>query len=153
MANTNSLYNNEAIASTALAYCFNELKVVEYSKVFLILPFVLHEPTARRLRGQTNKRSLEEFIVKAPECFITFNARYQDFLTLTINSIIILYEANVISIKNDLIYFNNQANYSPFESRSSSNRAENIQKALDSLCLLFGTESTSSFYLKLKVQL
>lgn len=153
MANTNSLYNNEAIASTALAYCFNELNVIEYSKAFLILPFVLHEPTARRLRGQTNKRSLEEFIVKAPECFITFNARYQDNLVLTVNSIIILYEANVISIKNDIIYFNSQADYSPFKSRSSSKRAEDIQKALDSLCVLFAAESTASFYLKLKVQL
>lgn len=153
MGNASSLYNNEAIASTALAYCFNELKTVEYSKAFLILPFILHEPTARRLRGQTNKRSLEEFIVKAPECFITFNARYQDFLILTINSITILYEANVISIKNDAIYFNHLANYSPFKSRSNSKRAEDIQKALDSLCILFKTEPTSSFYLKLKVQL
>lgn len=153
MANTNSIYNNEAIATTALAYCINKVKVIEYTKVFLILPFVLHEPTARKLRGQTNKRSLEEFIIKAPECFISFNTRYQDFLVLTMNALIILYESNVITINNGLIYFNHSSKYSIEQSLEKSKRAKEIQTALESLNTLLSNETTSSFYLKLKVQL
>jgi hypothetical protein len=119
----------------------------------LILPFVFHEPTVRKLKGRSYKRSLEEFIVKNPECIINFNMRFQDFLPITINSISILNDINVIRIVNDSLHFNYENDFSPELSSSIGSRAKNIFKAIDVLNELMKDQDSSSFYLKLKIEL
>ena len=75
--NIGSIYNNEAIASLALGLCIRNLKVISIPKTMLILAFLLHEPTAKKLRSISLKRSLEEFVLKNPEVVMGFNWIYQ----------------------------------------------------------------------------
>ncbi|MCT4588906.1 MAG: DUF6521 family protein [Carboxylicivirga sp.] len=147
------LYNNEGLASVAIGYFMKLQGITTLTKALLILPFVFHEPTVRKLKGRSYKRSLEEFIVKNPECIINFNMRFQDFLPITINSISILNDINVIRIVNDSLHFNYENDFSPELSSSIGSRAKNIFKAIDVLNELMKDQDSSSFYLKLKIEL
>jgi hypothetical protein len=149
----NSFYNNEAIASIALGYFIKIHKVSEISKLFLVLPFVLHEPSLRKLKGNSYKRSLEEFIVKNSECIINFNTRYIDCLTLTINALTILQQAQIIHLKDNNVYYNNQSQFLPGKAIQHSKRAYNICKAINELDVLLKQDTASAFYSKLKIEL
>lgn len=153
MQQTGYIYNNEALASVVLGYFLKRYGTISIPKLVLVLPFVLHSPTVRRLRSNSNKRSLEEFILKNSECLINFNSRYFDFLPLSINSITILKEMEVISIHGDRINYNQYSSFSPERSNKIGSRSQNIFPALDVLIELMKGQDVNSFYLKLKVVL
>lgn len=145
--------NNEAIACIALGYLFKGYSTITAAKALLVLPFILHYPTVRKLRNGSLKRSLEEFIVKNPECFISFNARFIDYLPLSINAITILSEMNIITIQRDEIVYNYTSDFSPEYSRSIGKRATDFVTAIDVLVDLFKGQNENSLYLKLKIEL
>lgn len=153
MSKSAYLYNNEGLASVAIGYFMKLHGVTTLSKAMLILPFVLHEPTVKKLKGRSFKRSLEEFILKNPECIINFNTRFQDFLPITINAISILNDINVTQIVNDSLYYKRATNFSPELASNIGLRAKNIFKAIDVLDELMRDQDSSSFYLKLKIEL
>jgi len=148
------IYNNEALATIALGYMFKIHGPMSAAKAILILPFVLHPPTVRKLRGNSNKRSLEEFILKNPECFFSFNSRFVDQLSISINAITILQEIKAINILRDNISSNYSSRFEPEYYRAKiGKRASNFLFALDNLSDLFRGQSENSLYLKLKIQL
>ncbi|QZE14953.1 hypothetical protein K4L44_03755 [Halosquirtibacter laminarini] len=129
------------------------IQVTSIAKALIVLPLVLHEPTMKKLKGRSFKRSIEEFIIKHPECLITFNKRYEDFLPISVNSITILNAINVTRIEKEALLYNIGANFSPENSIKIGKRAKNIFQAIDSLNELIKDEETHSLYLKLKIQL
>ncbi|RAW01959.1 hypothetical protein DQQ10_05210 [Pseudochryseolinea flava] len=94
------------MATVAIGHFLSLQHQMEFSKLLFVLPFVLHEPTVKRLKGQSYKRSLEEFIIKNIDCVLNFNSRFQDYLPLTLNSVTILREIGLLTIKGDVIAFN-----------------------------------------------
>jgi len=153
MKQSGYLYNNEAIASIAIGYFLKKHGATSIAKSLLILPFILHEPTLKKLRGSSFKRSLEEFILKHPECLNNFNNRYLDFLPLSINSITLLYEIGVIKIERDKIIYNYSVSFAPEKSNTIGLRAAKMFSAIDVLHELMQNQDTNSFYLKLKIVL
>ena len=151
MQQTGYIYNNEALASVALGYFLKRYGTISIAKLMLVLPFVLHNPTVRNLRSKSNKRSLEEFIIKHPECLINFNTRYFDFLPVSINTITILSEMGVLIIKSDKICYNQYSSFAPENSNKIGDRAKNMFPAIDVLVDLMHGQDVNSFYLKLKV--
>ncbi|MEJ6980619.1 three component ABC system middle component [Pedobacter sp. P351] len=145
--------NNEALACVALGYLLKGFSSITSAKALLVLPFILHYPTVRKLRSSSLKRSLEEFIVKNPECFISFNARFVDYLPLSINAITILSEMNIITIRRDEIVYNYTSDFSPEYSRTIGKRATDFLPAIEVLAYLFKGQNENSLYLKLKIEL
>lgn len=153
MNNTNFSFNNDAIATIAIGYCIMTLGKIDLAKLPFVLPFILHDPCLRKLKNTSNKRSLEEFIVKNPEVLMGFNSRYFNFLPLLINSITLLTEAKIIRVEKDVIFFNRQSYFDPTDNVLIGKRAKNFFKGIDHLNQIMQSESTASFYLKLKITL
>ena len=147
------LYNNEALASIALGYFLKKQGIISIAKVLLVLPFVLHEPTVKKLKCQSFKRSLEEFILKHPECLLNFNGRFLDFLPLAINALTLLNAMKVIRIKRDMICFNYDSSFFHEYPKNIGARANNMFPAIDVLYELMQDQNINSFYLKLKIEL
>ncbi|MET3606885.1 hypothetical protein ABIC74_000727 [Mucilaginibacter rubeus] len=151
--NAFTMTNNEALASIAIGYMTKKYGVISAAKSMLILPFILHPQTVRKLRGSSLKRSLEEFIVKNPECFTSFNARFLDYLPTSVNTVTILREMNIVQIHRDQIKFNYQSNFSPEYTRVVGKRAIDFFSAIDALVEIFRGQNENSLYLKLKIEL
>jgi len=151
--NIGSIYNNEAIASLALGLFIRNLKVISIPKTMLILAFLLHEPTAKKLRSISLKRSLEEFVLKNPEVVMGFNSRFIDFLSLSVNSLTILQDANVITMDREFIYFNNQSYFYPEDYKDVGNRSSNMFRSVEALCAILSESDVNTFYLNLKIEL
>jgi len=152
MNNTNYSYNNEAIATVALGYFMSVKSEVELAKILFVLPFILHEPCLRKLKNSSNKRSLEEFIIKNPETMMGFNTRYFNYLPLSINSITILSETKIIEVVNDVLSFNGSSTFNPLNNPIGK-RAKELFKGIDQLQDIMSSETSASFYLKLKITL
>ncbi|WP_286897451.1 MULTISPECIES: three component ABC system middle component [Sphingobacterium] len=149
-----SIINNEALATVALGYFFKITGSLSAAKAILVLPFIFHPPTVRKLRNQSQKRSLEEFILKNPECFFSFNARFIDQLTISINAITILEKMKVITILRDEISFNDNSKFQPENfQRKIGKRASNLLTAIEQLSELMKGQNENSLYLKLKIEL
>ncbi len=151
MKQSGYLYNNEALASVAIGYFLKKHNMISVAKILFVLPFVLHAPTVKKLRSRSYKRSLEEFILKNPECLINFNRRFFDFMPLTINAISILKEIGVLKIKGSKIFYNHHSLYSPEKSNRIGKRADNMFLAIDVLNDIMNEQDVNSFYLKLKI--
>ena len=148
-----SINNNEALATVAIGYLLKLSGTMTAAKAMLILPFIFHPPTVRKLRGNSLKRSLEELIVKNPECFISFNARFVDYLPLSVNAVTILQETNLVTVLRDQITFNYATDFSPEYTRKIGKRAGDFLPAIEALSDIFKEQSENSLYLKLKIEL
>lgn len=152
--NPTSINNNEALASIAIGYLIKLHGQISISKALLTLPFILHPQTVKKLRSSSYKRSIEEFILKNPECIFGFNARFEDQLTISINAITILSEMDIISIYQDELRYNEKANFEPeYNEHKIGKRAFNFLNAITTLSDLLKNQSDNSLYLKLKVEL
>ena len=147
------IYNNEAISTIALGYFMSRVKVISIPKFMLVLPFVLHEQTLRQLNNNSINRSLEELIIKKPLLLSNFNSRFKDFLPLSINSVTILNELQVIKLDRKYIYYNEDSNFRTRELKDIGNRIQKIIKGIDSLIEIITNIDNNSLYLTLKVEL
>lgn len=147
------IYNNEAISTIALGYFMSKVKVISIPKFMLILPFILHEQTLKQLNNNSINRSIEELITKKPLLLSNFNSRFKDFLPLSVNSITILNELQIVKIDRKYIYFNEESNFDPSESKDIGNRIKKIMKGLDRLIGIITSADNNSLYLTLKIEL
>ena len=150
---TGYLYNNEAIATVAIGQFMKLHRTIDVAKIMLVLPFILHDSSVRALRSNSNKRSLEEYIVQNPNSIVGFNNRYLDLIPISINAITILKESNIIRIQNGMLSYNNSTIFNPESIVKIGTRAKYLFPAIESLSELMKTADTNSFYLKLKIQL
>lgn len=153
MNKNNFNYNNEAIATMALGYFLHLKQEIELSKILFVLPFILHEPCLKKLKGTSIIRSLEEFIIKSPETLMGFNSRYFNYLPLAINGITILKEAEIIYAIEDVLYFNNNTEFDPINNFTIGSRAKQLLRGIEALIPIINSDSAASFYLKLKITL
>jgi hypothetical protein len=147
-----STYNNEALASVCLGYYSSLVTEVSIAKVMIVLPFILHEQTARRLRGNSNKRSLDEFIIGNTDCLINFNKRFIDFLPVSVNAVIMLGEMDIVIISSKTIIFNrDKTKFNPHQAMNLGKRARTLLSSIESLEPILSYEKDWSAYLKLKI--
>lgn len=149
-----SIYNNEAIATLAIGHFLKQLTRIQHTKLLFVLPFVLHDPTAKRLRGKAYHRSLEEFLIKNTDCVINFSERFEEFLPLTINAVTILNEMNVVRIeKEHLVYNANNLAFNPEGETTIGKRVNDVMKSVEGITEIFKEEDVASFYLKMRITL
>jgi hypothetical protein len=149
-----STYNNEALASICLGYYTSLVGELSFPKAMIILPFVLHEQTARRLRGNSSKRSLDEFIIGNTDCLINFNKRYIDFLPISLNACTMLNEMGIVSVSSRGVVFNrSKTRFDPYTAIQLGKRANVLLRSIDGLVPILFHEEDWSAYLKLKIVL
>ncbi|MFJ9203248.1 three component ABC system middle component [Bacillus velezensis] len=147
-----SVYNNELIGLISIISVLKHHKKMSLGKVLLILPFFSHGDTLNLLKSKRVKiRSLEEFIVKYPSGFSSFNDRYYSLLTTSINSIILLKRMQLIIITKGQISVKEDFNFE-LENKSLGNRAKDIVQASQKLSEIL-MESTFNLYLQLRVKI
>lgn len=147
------IYNNEAISAIALGYFMSRVRVITIPKFMLVLPFILHEQTLKQLNNNSINRSLEELVTKKPLLLANFNSRFKDFLPLSVNSITILNELQIIKMDRQYIYFNEESNFNPYSSKDIGNRIKKIMKGLDRLIGIITSADSNTLYLTLKIEL
>jgi hypothetical protein len=146
------IYNNEALASICLGHYLFFSREVSYAKAMLILPFVFHEQTAQRLRGNSKKRSLDEYILSNTDTLINFNKRYIDFLPIGVNAIMMLGEMQIIKVSSKNIFFNSgETEFNPQLFNRIGNRAKLLLTSVEGLMPILRHEEDWSAYLKLKI--
>lgn len=147
-----SIYNNELIGLISIISVLKHHKEMSLGKVLLILPFFSHGNTLNLLKSKRVKiRSLEEFIVKYPSSFSSFNDRYYSLLTTSINSIILLKRMQLIIITKGQVSVKEDFNFE-LENKSLGNRAKDIVQASQNLSEIL-MESTHNLYLQLRVKI
>ncbi|GAO42323.1 three component ABC system middle component [Flavihumibacter petaseus] len=144
------IYNNEALASVVLIEYISKKETIELGNTLLVLPFLLHDPTLKKLSGKALLRSVEEIHASFPELLIGFNQRYKEFLPLSVNAMGILMESHMVKLEGGVIAYKSHA-FIP--AKQGGDRYAKILTAIDKLIGMFGDDSSSSLYYKLGVQL
>lgn len=147
-----STYNNEALASVCLGYYSMLSSDISHSKAMIILPFIFHEQTAKRLRGTSNKRSLDEFILGNTDCLINFNKRFIDFLPISVNAVIMLNEMSIVKLSSRNISFNTgETRFNPHAASNIGKRTRALLTSIENLVPILSPEEDWFAYLKLKI--
>lgn len=147
-----SLFNNELISAVSIYSVLNYLESISISKALLIFPFVSHKETLDFLKNKRTKiRSLEEFIIKRPHFFSNFNERYYSFLTLSINSLILLSELTFIFIDDSKLFLNSNIKIN-ISKNEFGDRTFDVFKAAPKLARILN-DKDENLYLQLRVEL
>ncbi|WP_142350408.1 three component ABC system middle component [Bacillus sp. AFS029533] len=150
--NTRNLYNNELIGAIAIASVLKYLNNASFSKCALILPIVTHKQSLNFLKQKNSViRSMEEFVMKKPACFVNFDDRYISLLIISLNAITLLREIGVIGIKDEIIYYIYDNKFQ-FSNKDLGKRTEDIIKSAEKLATILD-EDIANLYLQLRVKL
>ncbi|MGG3508024.1 three component ABC system middle component [Paenibacillus lautus] len=152
MMTPKNLYNNEMIGAIAIYSVLFHLQTISVAKSMLIFPFISHQGTLDFLKNnKTTLRSLEEFIIKKPDFFSNYNDRFFSLLTLSVNSLILLKEIELIKIENSEISIDLEKKLD-INKESFGLRAFNISMAGKKLSEIL-KDNDKNLYLQLKVKL
>jgi len=143
------LYNNLGICSLSIAFTLQRVGRLSLSQALLIMPIVAHEELLQYMaRKSTNFNSIEQIIVRKPECFLNFNARFYDGLTVSLNAIQFLSEIDFIKLDGrDIISI-----YSFSYEKSMGKRANKIFTASSHIAEFVGS-NTLNLYTNLRIEL
>lgn len=151
MANESTLFNNEALACLMIGHYVSKYDRVDNARILLILPFAFHEGTTRKLRNQSKKRSLDEFILNNVDTLSSFNHRFQEFIPLSINALCMLYQMGVVSLQKETTSFNGRkTSFQPRSADGIGDRAKKLLEAVDHLAPILEGDIVN-IYLKLKI--
>lgn len=143
------LYNNLGICSLSIAFTLQHVDRLSLSRAFLIMPIIAHEELLQYMAHKsTNFNSIEQIIVRKPECFSNFNARFYDGLTITLNAIQFLSEMDFIKLGDGEITSIEAIDYE----KSMGKRAKKIFNA-SSRIADFVVSDTANLYTNLRIEL
>ncbi|GGJ13053.1 three component ABC system middle component [Paenibacillus hunanensis] len=146
------IYNNEVFAALVIYNVIKKMNTIELTKALLIMPFISHKQTMKFLKNENTRiNGIEEFIVKKPRFFLNFNDRYYSLLTVSLNSIMLLAELEVVSIENDWLLVN-EMKPMDITLENCGERIFDVTKAIDKLSKLLN-EKKENLYLQLRVEL
>ncbi|MCO6513442.1 MAG: hypothetical protein J6589_03115 [Snodgrassella sp.] len=144
------LYNNEAIATTALLSMINKLKQIDIALAPLILPFLFDNRTVNHLlRKEVNYLNIEQFVQDKRLYFTAFNNRFLSLLPVTINALMILRKSGVIKIT-DMISIKKELE---FDINKLGIRFAKIEKVIPIFVELIKDYSLTDLYIIFKIQL
>lgn len=149
---TNSYYSNEIITCVVLKKILEITHRIEISQALLVAPIIYNDRIVKTLRNKSIKiRSIEELIQKNKKDFCSFNSYYYQYLTNTINSLMLLQQLKLISIENGII-INNQNNNLNKEI-CDSKRIESLNDTIIFLSTLFKEEKINKLYYLFQIKL
>lgn len=143
------LYNNLGICSLSIAFTLQHLDRLSLSRALLIMPIIAHEELLQYMAHKaTNFNSIEQIIVRKPEYFLNFNARFYDGLTLSLNAIQFLSEMALIRLDSGEMISTEAINYE----RSMGDRAKKAFNASARIAN-FVSYDTINLYTNLRIEL
>ena len=143
------LYNNLGICSLSIALTLQHVDRLSLSRALLIMPIIAHEELLQYMaRKTTHFNSIEQLIVRKPECFLNFNARFYDGLTVSINAIQFLSELALIKVESGDMISIETLNYE----KSMGERAQKIFNASSRIADFVGSD-TANLYTNLRIEL
>jgi len=150
MSKSYYVYNNEAIASLVLEQFLKSLREIDIARFLLILPIVFDDRIIKKIKTNDFIK-LEDLINKYPTLFTNFNDRYLDLIPISINSLTLLKEMDVVVIVYNKIFYNsNTINYSK---NITSDRLDSISEQIQNVVNLIADYETSTLYKILKIRL
>jgi hypothetical protein len=152
MISQSDLYNNEMICAISIYLVLLHLDYISISKALLIFPIISHQESVDFLKNNnTIVRSLEEFIIKKPNYFSNYNERFYSFLTLSVNSMMLLKEIRLIRFLNSQIVLDKDKMLN-LEKEKIGQRAVSIAEAAPKLASIL-KQDEKNLYLQLRVRL
>jgi hypothetical protein len=143
------LYNNLGICSLSIAFTLQHVNCLSLSQTVLIMPIIAHEELLKYMaRKTTHFNSIEQLIVRKPEYFLNFNARFYDGITVSLNSIQFLYEMDLVNFEGGYVLSKEKIDFE----NSMGKRAEYIFKA-SNLIARFVSSNASNLYTNLRIEL
>lgn len=147
-----SLKENELLTGISILAVLRHTQHLELSKCMLIEPLLSYSQVLKALkRTNSSVKSIEDLILKQSIPFANFNNRFQDKLLLSMNALILFERLGLISIKENIVYFN--ANDFNFINTSLGEAATSRISASDKLAEVLVKGDASDFYLSLRVQI
>ncbi|MFZ2725237.1 MAG: three component ABC system middle component [Methylococcaceae bacterium] len=145
-----NLYNNIGICSLAIAFIVQQTEELSLSQIILIMPIISHEELLKYLtRKTTNIQSIEQIIAHKAEYFTNFNDRFYDNLVVTLNSIQLLEEIEIIKLEKGKIISLERIDYE----ESMGKRAKRISDASILITKIITHKNIGSLYSNLRIKL
>jgi len=143
------LYNNIGICSLSIAFTLQHVDRLSLPRALLIMPIIAHEELLQYMAHKaTSFNSIEQIIVRKPEFFLNFNARFYDGLTVSLNAIQFLSEINLIRLESSEIISTEVISYE----KSMGERARKIFNASARIAN-FVSSDTINLYTNLRIEL
>lgn len=143
------LYNNIGICSLSIAFTLQHVDRLSLSRALLIMPIIAHEELLQYMaRKSTSFNSIEQVIVRKPACFLNFNARFYDGLTVSLNAIQFLSEMALIKLEDGEIITTESIGYE----ESMGKRANKIFNASTRIAS-FVSSDIANLYTNLRIEL
>ena len=147
-----SLKENELLTGISILAVLRHTQQLELSKCMLIEPLLSYSQVLKALkRTNSSIKSIEDLILKQSIPFANFNNRFQDKLLLSMNALILFEKLGLISIKENIVYFN--SNDFNFANTSLGEAATSRISASGKLAEILEKGDASDFYLSLRVQI
>lgn len=148
----NKFKNNELITGISILAVLKYMKHIEISKCMLIEPLLSYSKVLQLLgRANSSIKSIEDLIIKESIVFTNFNERYNEKLTISINSIFLFVKLGLISIKNDEIIF--EGSKFNFNDDTLGKRARMRITAAKKLAEILLKGEASDLYLSLRIEI
>lgn len=141
------IYNNEALCCVGIISTLNNIKKLNYAKIFLVAPLIFNSQFIRFLNSNSDIKSIEDLTIKKGYLFTKFDSQYKESILLTIKALLILENANIISINNNIVYLNQSVE---FDEKQIGKRGTTIKKASRKLSKLL-SEDDAKLYLHFRV--
>lgn len=141
------IYNNEALCCVGIISTLNNIKKLNYAKIFLVAPLIFNSQFIRFLNSNSDIKSIEDLTIKKGYLFTKFDSQYKESILLTIKALLILENANIISIDNNIVYLNQSVE---FDEKQIGKRGTTIKKASRKLSKLL-SEDDAKLYLHFRV--
>mgnify|MGYP006187063963 CR=1 FL=1 len=151
MSNSYYVYNNEAISALVIKKYIEICRIIDLSRLFIILPILLNDKLVQIL-SKERFEDIEGLIEKHPTLFSDFNDRYLELTPITINSFTLLREMNVIKFEKGNVFYEEDAKIdsNDFE---VGDRLTKILFSMKSFIDLTCKYQTDSIYKILKIRL
>jgi len=148
----NTLKNNELITGISILAVLRFAKHMQLSKCMLVEPLLSYSKVLSALgRSNSSIKSIEDLIIKECITFSNFNERYKEKMALSINSILLFEQLNLLKMHDEEIYFAGER--FDFNNASLGNTAKSRIAASERLNSILTKGVTSDLYLSLRVEL
>ncbi len=96
-------YNNEVICMIGIMSVLDHIGEMSYGKIMILTPLIFNNRIVKWLNKNTVVRSFDEFRLKQIAAITDFNKQYYNYLTLSVNTLVILAELDFIELAPDVV--------------------------------------------------
>lgn len=146
------IYNNEAIVSLVIAQVLKQTRVIEISRIAIVVSVLLNDQLVDVLNEERNV-SLKCFFKQTAKYQMEYNRYYYGLLPIVINSLKIIVDSNIGSYKDGIIYSNEKNSIINSDISKLNDRFNKINHIIPLFLSLIDKYSTEKLYELLRIRL